>query len=513
MNRRLSGNTVEPEFQRRVQAVVVGTGPGGSTVAKRLSEAGIDVMMVEAGAYVPAREFSQNEGEMMRKLYREAGLRTTDNGAMAMLHGSVVGGSSVVNYLDCFRTPDTLLYDWVKRFGLTELTPARMLPRFEKIEEILHVRKLPVANLNPNNDLLRRGTEALGWKGDTFHRNAKDCYGSGFCDLGCSYNAKQSAALTFVPLATSTGATLLTDARVDRVLVSGERANGVEGTLLDEARQPRGRFRIDADLVVVSGGAVHTPYLLLSSGAEDPSGQLGHNFWTHPGTPVCGWYPGTRVANYEGIKQGWYIGEFSDVLNGNPIGALIEGIGAPPGITATIFPGLGFERQRQLARYNEFTAAGILLRDSVPGRITVGKGRPGIDWSLAPADAERMKLAVARCAEAWLASGASAVLTGHSRLTSIRSTAELAKLDRVGWGAGEVALFCFHQMGTARMGSSSKVGVVSPTGRMWAYENLYVADSSLFPTASGVNPQLTIYALADVVADGILNESAGAQLH
>lgn len=68
-------------------------------------------------------------------------------------------------------------------------------------------------------------------------------------------------------------------------------------------------------------------------------------------------------------------------------------------------------------------------------------------------------------------------------------------------------------MGTARMGSSSKVGVVSPTGRMWAYENLYVADSSLFPTATGVNPQLTIYALADVVADGILNESAGAQLH
>jgi choline dehydrogenase-like flavoprotein len=510
---RLSGNTVEPELTRRVQAVVVGTGPGGSTVAKRLADAGLDVMMVEAGAYVPAREFSQREGEMMRKLYREAGLRTTDNGAMAMLHGSVVGGSSVVNYLDCFRTPDALLYDWVKRFGLSELTPERMRPRFEKIEEILHVRKLPVANLNVNNDLLRRGTEALGWQGDTFHRNAKDCYGSGFCDLGCSYNAKQSAALTFVPLATAKGATLLTDARVDAVLHAGDRATGVVGALLDDTRQPRGHFRIDADLVVVSGGAIHTPYLLLSSGVDDPSGQLGRNFWTHPGTPVCGWFPGQRVANYEGIKQGWYIGEFSDVIQGHPVGALIEGIGAPPGITATIFPGLGIERQKQLSRYNEFTAAGILLRDRVPGRIGVGKGRPSIDWSLAPEDAYRMRLAVARCAEAWLAAGASAALTGHSRLTTIRSVADLQKLDHASWNAGDVALFCFHQMGTARMAASRSAGVVSPTGRMWAYENLYVADSSLFPTASGVNPQLTIYALADVVADGILSEAVGAQLH
>ncbi len=504
---RLSGNTVATPFLKTAQVVVVGTGPGGSTIAKRMAEAGRDVVMIDAGSYISAAEFSQREGEMMRKLYHEAGLRTTDDGSMAMLHGRVVGGSSVVNYLDCFRTPDRLLYDWVARFGLPELTPEKMRPRFEKIEDILHVRKLPVENLNLNNDKLRRGTEALGWAGDTFHRNAKDCYGSGFCDLGCSYNAKQSAAITFVPLATTSGATLLTDARVDRVITEAGRAIAVEGTLLDHARQPRGSFRIDADVIVVSGGAIHTPYLLLSSGVDDPSGHLGQNFWTHPGSPVCGWYPGERVANYEGIKQGYYISEFSDVLHGHPTGVLIEGIGAPPGITATIFPGLGWERQDMLRRYNEFSAAGLLLRDKVPGSIGVGKGRPSVRWSLAKEDAWRLKEATAHCAEAWLAAGASAVVTGHSRLTMIRSTKDLRKLDDVGWGPGEVALFCFHQMGTARMGHSPAVGAVSPTGRMWAYQNLYVADGSLFPTASGVNPQLTIYALSDVVADGILAET------
>ncbi len=504
---RLSGTTVEPTFTRKAQVVVVGTGPGGSTVAKRLAEAGRDVVLIEAGSYVPAKELSQREGEMMAKLYHEAGLRATDDGSMGVLHGRVVGGSSVVNYLDCFRTPERLLRDWVRRFDLPELAPEKMKPRFEKIEEILHVQKVAVANLNVNNDLLRQGTERLGWKGDTFHRNAKDCYGSGFCDLGCTYNVKQSAAVTFVPLATRSGATLLTDARVDRVLTEAGRALGVEGTLLDEARQPRGTFRIEADVVVVSGGAIHTPYLLLSSGVDDPSGHLGRNLWTHPGTPVCGWYPGKHVANYEGIKQGYYISEFSDVLNGNPIGALIEGIGAPPGITSTIFPGFGLERQKQLHRYNEYSAAGMLLRDTVPGSVGVGAGRPKIAWTFAKEDAFRMRQAVERCAEAWLASGASAALTGHSRLTVLKSRRDFAKLDSVGWSGGELSLFCFHQMGTARMGGSPAIGATSPTGRLWAYKNLYVADGSLFPTASGVNPQLTIYGLTDVVADGILAET------
>lgn len=503
----LTGSTVATPYRRTAQVVVVGTGPGGSTVASRLSEAGRDVVMIEQGAYVSAREFSQKEGEMMRKLYHEAGLRTTDDGSMAMLQGRVVGGSSVVNYLDCFRTPERLLRDWVRRFGLAELAPEKMAPRFEKIEAVLHVRKVAVENLNANNDRLRIGAEALGWQGDTFHRNARDCYGSGFCDLGCSYNVKQSAALTFVPKATTAGATLLTQARVDRVIFEGGRAVGVEGVLLDDARQPRGPFRVEADVVVISGGAIHTPYLLLASGADDPSGRLGHHLHTHPGTPVCGWYPGERIAMYEGIKQGYYIGEFSDVLQGHPTGAILEGIGAPPGITATIFPGFGLERQNQLRRYNEYTAAGILLRDQEPGRVAVGDGRPSIRWSLGREDGFRMKDAVARCAEAWLAAGAAAAVTGHSRLTTIRSLRELRKLDDVGWGPGELALFCFHQMGTARMGHSPAVGVTSPTGRMWAYQNVYVADGSLFPTASGVNPQLTIYAVSDVVADGILAET------
>ena len=508
---RKSGNTEPSGLVLKADVVVVGTGPGGSTVAKRLAEAGRSVLLVETGPYMTARDFSQREGEMMRKLYYEAGLRTSENGAMGILHGRVVGGSSVVNYLDCFRTPDLLLYEWQSRFGLDEILPEKMRPRFERIEEILHVRKLPLSGLNKNNDKLRIGSEAMGWKGDTFHRNAYNCMGSGFCDLGCSYNAKQSAALTFVPLATGHGATLLTDARVDRVLTEAGRATGVEGTLLDEARQPRGNFRVDAELVVVSGGAIMTPYLLLSSGVTDESGQLGRNLYTHPGTPVVGWFPAEHIANYEGIKQGYYIGEFSGVLHGHELDVLIEGIGAPPAITSTIFPGFGINRQANLRRYNQYTAGGILLRDHDPGRVEVGNGRPKVIWELSARDAHRLRQAMQHCAEAWLAAGAAAAFTAHNKLTIFRRTKDFSKLDSVGWGPGEIGLFCFHQMGTARMGSQRARSVVSPTGRLWAYPNMYVADASVFPTAAGVNPQLTVYAMADLVADGILAESGGAR--
>ena len=499
----VAGSTLTGPLQLKAQVVIVGTGAGGSIVAQRAAEAGLDVLILETGAYYRASDFTQREGEMMRKLYWEAGLRATENGAMAVMHGRAVGGSTVVNYLDCFRTPDRLLNLWKDSHNLPELAPERMRPRFERIEQILHVAKLDPAQLNPNNLKLKLGAEAMGWKGDTFHRNAYQCYGSGFCDLGCSYNAKQSAALTFIPLATAKGARLYSECRVDRVRFANGRAIGVEGHLLGEDRQSRGTFTVDADCVVVSGGSIQTPHLLLSSETDDASGQIGQNLWVHPATPVVGHFPGERIANYEGIKQGYYIGEFSWVLNEHPTDALIEGIGAPPGITSTILPGFGVERQKDFARYNEFAATGVLLRDHDAGEVRAGASRPEVHWTLSDGDAARLKDAIARTAEAYLAAGAAAVFTGHTRRLILRKPSDFAKLAEAGHAPGQLGMFCFHQMGTCRMGSSPDRDAVDPTGRVWAYPNLFVADASIFPSASGVNPQLTVYGLSDVVSDAI----------
>lgn len=498
------GHTLTEPLQVRARVCVVGSGAGGALVAMRLAEAGHDVVVVEAGPWVQASRMNQRERDMMRLLYYESGLRTTEDGGMGVLHGRALGGSTVVNYLDCFRTPDRLLHLWNTERGLPELTPAKMAPRFDRIFEILHVAKLDPSQLNPNNAKLLAGAAALGWKGDTFHRNANQCYGSGFCDLGCAYNAKQSAAITFVPLATARGARVYTECRAERVTWAAGRATGVEGTCLDAERRPTVPFRVDADLVVVAGGAVETPFLLLRSGLPDPSGQLGHNLHLHPGTPVLGWFKGERIAAYEGIKQGYYVSEFSWVLEGHEVDALIEGVAAPPGLSATAFSGFGDTFLQTLRRFNEFAVGGVLLRDGGNGRVALGPDRPKVTYTLSAGDAQRLQRTIAATAEAYLAAGADCALTGHNPAVVVRSGKDFARIYEAPTGPNQVALFSFHQMGTARMGGRRDRDVVDPTGRAWGVPNLYVADASVFPTASGVNPQITVYGLADVVADGIL---------
>ena len=219
---------------------------------------------------------------------------------------------------------------------------------------------------------------------------------------------------------------------------------------------------------------------------------------------MVGWFPGERIAAYEGIKQGYYISEFSWPINGHEVDALIEGVAAPPGMGSTVFWGHGAERQAQYNHLNEYAIAGVLLRDHETGVVTAGRTRPEVRYQLGASDGQRMQRAIAATAEAFLAAGASLTSTGHQPAVTLRTGADFSDLWAAPTTAGRLSNFSFHQMGTARMGASRRSDVVDPDGRLWAVDNLYVADASLFPTASGVNPQITVYALADVVADAIL---------
>jgi choline dehydrogenase-like flavoprotein len=488
-----------PKFLK-TQVLIIGSGPGAATAAMVLAEAGKEVVVLEEGAYVPAENMTQREQAMMGLLFQEGGTRTTADQGMTILHGGVVGGGSVVNHLICFRTPDRLLELWA-RDGIDDLEPASMKRRFDRIWEILNVAPIQPEQLNRNNALLREGALALGWEGGCFERNAWNCVGSGFCTIGCAYNAKQSAALTMLPLACKAGATVYSQARVQKILHNQSRASGVEGVVLDEKRQPVRNFSVSAETVIVAGGAIRTPALLLYSGVPDPGGQIGKNLYLHPGTPIIAHFPGQNVDPTVGILQGYHISQFSWPLAGHETDVLLEGISGPPGVASVVIPGLGDAHQQQLAFLKEAAITGVLVRDHHPGHIEARKdGKPVVHWSLHPEDALRMREGQKRTAEAYFAAGAARCLTGHVQPTLLGSLKDLSRLDTARYQAGDLGMISYHQMGSCRMGGSREKSATNPDGRLWGLENVYVADSSLFPTASGVNPQISVYGMSMRVA-------------
>lgn len=503
----IAPSAYDKDLDIEADAVIVGSGPGGATAAMVLARAGLDVAVLEAGLHVPADQMSQREKEMMGRLYQMGGTRQTEDGGVTILHGEVLGGGSVVNHLICFEPPDRLLELWAAE-GIEDLTPAAMRPRFDEIRRILNVAPTTPDQLNRNNDLLRIGGERMGWRGHCFERNAFQCLGSGFCTLGCAYNAKQSAALTMLPLASQSGARVYTGCEVRRIVHNGRYAELVEGVIREDGRRPGGRrLRVRAEHVLVAGGAIQTPALLLRSHLPDPSGQIGRNLYLHPGSPVIAHFPGQDVNPFEGILQGYHISEFSWGLSGHPLDVLPEGIGGAPGVASLVVPGLGEEHLGWMGRVREAAIAGVLLRDHHSGRVEIDAGgRPHVHYTLHPEDADRMRAGSKRTMEAYFAAGAARCMTGHARPCLVERAADVDHLDGYGYAPGEITLISYHQMGTARMGGDRGRHVVNPDGRLWAMDNVYVCDSSVFPTASGVNPQITVYGMAMRIAERLVRK-------
>src|SRR6185312_678255 len=154
----------------------------------------------EGGFHRP-RDFTQREDEMIPLLFQDAGARATRDLAIRILQGRGVGGSTIHNTNLCKRTHPDILDLWRDRYGVSGCGPNEMAPAFDQVERDLSVSEIPAALRNPNNEVLRVGAEALGWKSGPLKHNRVGCQLSGFCELGCAYDAKQNVAKVLVPQA------------------------------------------------------------------------------------------------------------------------------------------------------------------------------------------------------------------------------------------------------------------------------------------------------------------------
>ncbi len=471
--------------------VIVGSGAGGATAAAELAEAGVDVVVLEEGGYHPTESFRAETGRALRTLYRDGGGGATiGRPSVLFAEGRCVGGSTVVNGGMSWRTPAGVLERWAKRDGVLEIGEAEMARYFARFEARNSVGVQDPETIGRNSLLLKAGAGARGWAVVPNLRNQLHCAGTSNCSNGCPTGAKRSMAVTSVPRALAFGARVIADCRVDRVTRSGRTVTGVTGHVVRPGGAQGPRVVVRAGAVIVAGGSIQTPALLLRSGLRSASGQLGRNLSLHPNANVVAFFD-SDVTGWQGVHQAFQIREFARE------GIMLSAQNLTPAMLAGVMPGYGRGLGEMMADYNRVVTAGPLIEDTGTGRV---RNVPGLGtqvfYRVTDKDAARVVRGVELTAEALFAAGARRVVLPFTGAPDVRGPAELRRLLARPVPRRSIELYSIHLMGTARMSEDPRRGVVDSYGACHGVRGLFVCDASVFPSPIGINPMETVIALA-----------------
>ena len=485
----------EGDFVEEADVVVVGSGPSGSVVTHQLAEAGHRVILIEEGPPFTPSEFVQDSNLTMARTLREAGLRSPIGTFMPILQAICLGGGSLVNSAMCLRPPAFVFDDWCTRFDLARTTRKDLDPHFDAVAEFLGIAPTPDEVQGPRNLLFRDGCKQLGYSSEPCDRNVQGCRGSGECFSGCRSRAKRSMDITYIPEAMRFGARVLTSLQVNRVLGAGRRVWGVEGRVVAPfTGEPGPHFRIHARLVVLAAGCMATPVLLLRSGGlANESGQVGRNLQMHPGSAVSGIYP-EPVDPLFGGTQSYQSLQFLRE------GFKLETMWSSPASQAVRTPGLGASLVERLAAFDRTVVwDGIVGANRSLGRVSARfhSMDPVIRWRLDPEDAGILVRAIHELCRIHFAAGAERVFPGIAGIPEVLESVEEAEvLQDLKVRPGDLTVASSHLFCTTRMHGDPKQGVVDEWGQCYGLDNLYIADTGIFPACPSVNPMFTTLALA-----------------
>ncbi len=494
----LPAATLDPETTLPADVVVIGSGAGGAPLAATLAERGFAVAIVEEGPYLPRSAFSGSAQRRMLTLWRRSGMQISrGNLPLSIPTGRLVGGSTAINSGTCLPPPDAILQHWRNDLGFPDdFAPGRLAPYVEAVLRELQVTPADERYLGPVAEVVGRGADALGLGHGPLPRNAPGCDGQGTCPVGCPTDARRSTNVSYIPRALAAGAHLFTGFKMTRILRRGRRVIGIEARGRGAQGAPR-LLRLQARAVVLSCGTLATPLLLRANGLRLPA--LGRNLSVHPALGMFARLPAAasgRLPPWRSIPQGYGVSPFADPR------LRAEGFYAPPDLSAPAYPFVGADLTRWMDNQRQIVQFGFMLHDRNVGRVSAdAAGQPRIHYDL-PADLVPLfARGAALLAELLLRGGAEEVMTGIAPLPVVRSVAAARDLATHGLRPGDFQAMAFHPLGTARLGSDPAHAATDFEHRVFGSDNLYVVDGSSVPTALGVNPQITIMALATRAAE------------
>lgn len=497
------GSQLDRDLVLEGDVAVIGTGAGGGVAAEILTAAGLRVVMLEQGAYRTPADFTLREVPALARLYQDGGMRPTKDGAIGVVQGRTVGGSTTVNWTSSFRTPEPTLRYWRERLGITGLGVDELAPWFERMETRLQVSTW--TQHNTGNQLLARGAERLGWRHGAIRRNVRGCVSLGYCGIGCFIGGKQSMDVTTIPAALDHGAALVTRVQIDRLRWKGDRVTAVEGRALDAVGAwPTGRrVQVRAPWVVVSAAAINSPGLLLRSQLPDPHRRVGKRTFLQTHNYSLAMMPEV-VDGFAGVQQSIYMDELTwrDGVDGRA-GFNMETAGAQPVVSMNFWKAIGAEMAEFARQFRYLHVLVSQIRDgfhpdSEGGAVEIdGDGNAVLDYRLNDWFWDGVRSSYLAMAECQFAAGASRVHPACSDAAWYRGWPEArAGIGVLRLRSPNVFLNSTHPLGGCAMGADPRTAVVDSLGRHQHVANLCIFDGSVLPTSLGVNPQLTIYALS-----------------
>jgi choline dehydrogenase-like flavoprotein len=453
------------------------------TLPDALTEAGHDVVVLEEGRDLIGPERTQRDGAMYDQLFMDRGGRATHDLSISVLQGRVLGGGGVVNTCDVVPIPDGVLHHWATKYGLEDFAPERFKRFTDDALRDLSASRIPESLVNSANNKLRQGAEGLGLRGEVMMHNRVGCIGLGTCMLGCPIHAKQNPRMVALPKAIEAGARIFTRARAVKIDKTNQEIKEITVRTLDPGGyREQNELKVRAKVVIVAANAISSAQLLLRSGVGNS--HVGKNLILQPQLAI--------IALFDNAEFGLW-------------GFRVEGIMGTPGIVSTMLPFSGVPGMENMAQYDRMAASLLLAPDAPSGQVEVARdGRLTIRYEQRKNHQDRLRHAAEIAAKVYLEAGARKVLVPTASPLVIRSAREAKQAQQLTFAPASAPMISAHQQGTVRFAASERDGGADLNGQVYGTRDVYVFDSSGYPTSAASHTMTPIIASSRMLTTKLL---------